>query len=78
MANDEAAPEVPPLEPPATAPHRPQTFRFSRPLRYFIRALVFLALSYDHRIIDGADAARFLSQIKNRLEEGAFEGNLGL
>lgn len=44
MANDEAAPEVPPLEPPAMAPHRPQTFRFSRPLRYFIRALVFLAL----------------------------------
>lgn len=44
MANDEAAPEVPPLEPPATAPSRPQTFRFSRPLRYFIRALVFLAL----------------------------------
>ena len=44
MANDEAAPEVPPLEPPATAPHRPQTFRFSRPLRYWLRALVFLAL----------------------------------
>ncbi|SEM09840.1 hypothetical protein SAMN04515666_107151 [Bosea lupini] len=44
MANDEAAPEVPPLEPPATSPYRPQTFRFSRPLRYFLRALVFLAL----------------------------------
>ena len=44
MANDEAAPEVPPLEPPATAPHRPQTFRFSRPVRYAVRALVFLAL----------------------------------
>lgn len=44
MANDEAAPEVLPLEPPATATHRPQTFRFSRPLRYFLRALVFLAL----------------------------------
>lgn len=44
MANDEAAPEVPPLEPPATVPNRPQTFRFSRPLRYFLRALVFLAL----------------------------------
>jgi len=44
MANDEAAPEVPPLEPPATVPNRPQTFRFSRPLRYFFRALVFLAL----------------------------------
>ncbi|PZR88644.1 MAG: flagellar motor protein MotA [Stutzerimonas stutzeri] len=44
MANDEAAPEVPPLEPPATSPIRPQTFRFSRPLRYVVRALVFLAL----------------------------------
>ena len=44
MANDEAAPEVPPLEPPATATHRPQAFRFSRPLRYVLRALVFLAL----------------------------------
>ena len=48
MANDEAAPEVPPLELPATAPHRPQTFRFSRPLRYFIRALVFLARNSWH------------------------------
>jgi hypothetical protein len=49
MANDEAAPEVPPPENPvqgssATATQRPQTFRFSRPLRYFLRALVFLAL----------------------------------
>ncbi|WID98069.1 MotA/TolQ/ExbB proton channel family protein [Bosea vestrisii] len=49
MANDEAAPEVQPLEPlaegsSAAAMHRPQTFRFSRPLRYFLRALVFLAL----------------------------------
>ncbi|MDO4242076.1 MAG: 2-oxo acid dehydrogenase subunit E2, partial [Microbacteriaceae bacterium] len=35
-----------------------------------IRSYVYLALSYDHRIIDGADAARFLSQIKARLEEG--------
>ncbi|GGA57947.1 dihydrolipoamide acetyltransferase component of pyruvate dehydrogenase complex [Pseudoclavibacter endophyticus] len=43
-----------------------------------IRSLVYLALSYDHRIIDGADAARFLSQVKARLEEGAFEGNLGI
>ncbi len=44
MASDEAAPEVPPQETPATASQRPQTTRFSRPLRYFIRALVFLAL----------------------------------
>ena len=42
-----------------------------------IRSTVYLALSYDHRIIDGADAARFLTQVKQRLEEGAFEGNLG-
>ena len=43
-----------------------------------VRSLVYLALSYDHRIIDGADAARFLGQMKARLEEGAFEGNLGI
>lgn len=43
MASDEAAPEVAPREAPA-APPRPQTFRFSRPLRYFLRAFVFLAL----------------------------------
>ncbi|MDR7234530.1 2-oxoglutarate dehydrogenase, E2 component, dihydrolipoamide succinyltransferase [Agrococcus sp. BE272] len=38
-----------------------------------VRSMVFLALSYDHRIIDGADAARYLGQVKARLEEGAFE-----
>jgi 2-oxoglutarate dehydrogenase E2 component (dihydrolipoamide succinyltransferase) len=43
-----------------------------------VRHMVYLALSYDHRIIDGADAARFLTQIKNRLEQGAFAGDLGL
>lgn len=43
-----------------------------------IRSMVYLALSYDHRIIDGADAARYLSLVKERLEEGAFEENLGL
>ena len=43
-----------------------------------VRSMVYLALSYDHRIIDGADAARFLSAMKARLEEGAFEPNLGL
>ena len=43
-----------------------------------IRSMVFLALSYDHRIVDGADAARFLVAIKDRLEAGAFEGNLGI
>jgi 2-oxoglutarate dehydrogenase E2 component (dihydrolipoamide succinyltransferase) len=40
--------------------------------------MVFLALSYDHRIIDGADAARFLTAMKERLEEGDFEGILGI
>ncbi|MBF4462291.1 MULTISPECIES: 2-oxoglutarate dehydrogenase, E2 component, dihydrolipoamide succinyltransferase [unclassified Rathayibacter] len=43
-----------------------------------IRSTVFLALSYDHRTVDGADAARFLVAIKERLEEGAFENDLGL
>ncbi|MFD2673968.1 2-oxoglutarate dehydrogenase, E2 component, dihydrolipoamide succinyltransferase [Gulosibacter bifidus] len=43
-----------------------------------IRSMVYLALSYDHRIIDGADAARFLSQMKRRLENGNFEPNLGI
>lgn len=43
-----------------------------------IRSTVYLALSYDHRIIDGADAARFLVQVKNRLEAGDFRGSLGI
>jgi 2-oxoglutarate dehydrogenase E2 component (dihydrolipoamide succinyltransferase) len=43
-----------------------------------IRSMVYLALSYDHRIVDGADAARFLTTIKERLEAGAFERALGL
>ncbi len=43
-----------------------------------IRSMMYLALSYDHRLVDGADAARFLVAIKNRLEEGAFESELGL
>jgi 2-oxoglutarate dehydrogenase E2 component (dihydrolipoamide succinyltransferase) len=43
-----------------------------------IRSTVYLALSYDHRIVDGADAARFLVAVKNRLEEGAFESDLGI
>ncbi len=42
-----------------------------------IRSMVYLALSYDHRIVDGADAARFLSAVKARLEEGAFDAELG-
>jgi len=42
-----------------------------------IRSMVFLALSYDHRIVDGADAARFLVAVKTRLEGGDFVGSLG-
>ena len=42
-----------------------------------IRSTVYLALSYDHRIVDGADAARFLVAVKTRLEGGDFAGNLG-
>jgi 2-oxoglutarate dehydrogenase E2 component (dihydrolipoamide succinyltransferase) len=42
------------------------------------RSMVYLALSYDHRIVDGADAARFLVSMKERLEAGHFEGDLGL
>ena len=43
-----------------------------------IRSMVYLALSYDHRVVDGADAARFLTTLKARLEGGAFESDLGL
>jgi len=43
-----------------------------------IRSMVYLSLTYDHRLVDGADAARFLTTIKRRLEEGRFEGQLGL
>ncbi|MFI7110689.1 2-oxoglutarate dehydrogenase, E2 component, dihydrolipoamide succinyltransferase [Nonomuraea sp. NPDC050227] len=43
-----------------------------------VRSMVYLALTYDHRLVDGADAARFLTTIKRRLEEGRFEAQLGL
>ncbi len=43
-----------------------------------IRSMVYLALSYDHRLVDGADAARFLGTMKVRLEEASFEAELGL
>ncbi|MFC5140957.1 2-oxoglutarate dehydrogenase, E2 component, dihydrolipoamide succinyltransferase [Actinomycetospora rhizophila] len=42
-----------------------------------VRSTAYLCLSYDHRIVDGADAARFLTTVKDRLEGGAFEGELG-
>ena len=43
-----------------------------------IRSVCYLALSYDHRLVDGADAARYLMTVKKRLEEGDFAGELGL
>ena len=43
-----------------------------------IRSMAYLCLSYDHRIVDGADAARFLVTMKERLETGSFENALGL
>ncbi|UVO10646.1 2-oxoglutarate dehydrogenase, E2 component, dihydrolipoamide succinyltransferase [Mycobacterium sp. SVM_VP21] len=43
-----------------------------------VRSISYLPLTYDHRLIDGADAGRFVTTIKNRLEEGAFEADLGL
>jgi pyruvate dehydrogenase E2 component (dihydrolipoamide acetyltransferase) len=43
-----------------------------------IRSMAYLALTYDHRLVDGADAARFLVTVKQRLEEGRFESDLGL
>jgi pyruvate dehydrogenase E2 component (dihydrolipoamide acetyltransferase) len=43
-----------------------------------VRHTAYLALSYDHRLVDGADAARFLMTVKRRLEEGNFETDLGI
>ena len=43
-----------------------------------VRDMMYLSMSYDHRIVDGADAARFLSMLKARLEEGDFGGEFGL
>lgn len=43
-----------------------------------IRSMVYLALSYDHQLVDGADAARYLMTVKKRLEDGEFEAELGL
>ena len=43
-----------------------------------VRSVCYLPLTYDHRLIDGADAGRFVTTIKRRLEEGAFEAELGL
>jgi 2-oxoglutarate dehydrogenase E2 component (dihydrolipoamide succinyltransferase) len=43
-----------------------------------VRSMVYLALTYDHRIVDGADAARFLTSVRERLEAGQFQAELGL
>ncbi|MFD6064438.1 2-oxoglutarate dehydrogenase, E2 component, dihydrolipoamide succinyltransferase [Rhodococcus wratislaviensis] len=43
-----------------------------------VRSMCYLPLTYDHRLVDGADAGRFLTTIKQRLEQGAFEADLGL
>jgi pyruvate dehydrogenase E2 component (dihydrolipoamide acetyltransferase) len=43
-----------------------------------IRSMAYLSMTYDHRLVDGADAARFLTTIKQRLEGGQFEGDLGI
>src|SRR5690606_15291825 len=43
-----------------------------------IRSMVYLSLSYDHRLTDGADASRFLGALKTRIEEGEFDASLGL
>ncbi|MBJ2122170.1 2-oxoglutarate dehydrogenase, E2 component, dihydrolipoamide succinyltransferase [Arthrobacter sp. MSA 4-2] len=43
-----------------------------------IRSMMYLSLTYDHRLVDGADAGRFLQTLKARLEDGAFEAELGL
>ena len=42
-----------------------------------VRSMAYVSLTYDHRIIDGADAGRFLTAVKQRLEGGQFEGELG-
>ncbi len=43
-----------------------------------VRSVCYLPLTYDHRLVDGADAGRFVTTIKRRLEDGAFEADLGL
>ena len=43
-----------------------------------VRSICYLPMTYDHRLIDGADAGRFLTTVRRRLEDGAFEAELGL
>jgi 2-oxoglutarate dehydrogenase E2 component (dihydrolipoamide succinyltransferase) len=57
---------------------KPVVVSDSGPDAIAVRSTVYLALSYDHRIVDGADAARFLGAVKARLEAGDFRGSLGI
>lgn len=41
-----------------------------------VRSMCFIPMTYDHRLVDGADAGRFLSAVRARIEEGLFEGDL--
>ncbi|WP_072802338.1 2-oxoglutarate dehydrogenase, E2 component, dihydrolipoamide succinyltransferase [Rhodococcoides yunnanense] len=43
-----------------------------------VRSMVYLPLTYDHRLVDGADAGRFLTTIKQRLQDASFEADLGI
>jgi pyruvate dehydrogenase E2 component (dihydrolipoamide acetyltransferase) len=43
-----------------------------------IRSMVYLAVSHDYRVVNGSDSAQFLTTMKARLEERAFEASLGL
>jgi pyruvate dehydrogenase E2 component (dihydrolipoamide acetyltransferase) len=43
-----------------------------------VRSMCYLPMTYDHRLVDGADAGRFLTTVKHRLEEASFEADLGL
>ena len=52
---------------------RPVVVRTDQGKAIAIRSMVYLALSYDHRIVDGADAARFLQTVRSRLEEADFD-----
>ena len=43
-----------------------------------IRSMCYLSLSYDHRLVDGADASRYLMAVKKRIEEADFESEVGV
>mgnify|MGYP002759740398 FL=1 len=43
-----------------------------------IRAMVMLPMTYDHQVVDGADAGRFMTTVRDRLETADFEADLEL